>query len=184
MTIFLGSRSDGPSCLLRSLISQVIEKHQDLAIYVHDVYFKSHPKPTRKALLKLLPELLQGLGSVRLIVDGIDEWASQDQEELLKDLSQMISTDRSSHICKIMISSRETMDVLRNIRKKDKSSMTISLSNANEGLAVTQSIANFVKVKLSDLPDHFAELDPDKSIMAHVEKTLLEKSHGRFCPNH
>jgi hypothetical protein len=179
---FLGSHSDGPSRLLRSLISQVIQKHQDLAIYVHDVYFKYHPVPTKKALLTLLPELLQGLGSVRLVVDGVDEWLSRDQKDLLKDLSQIISTDQTSHICKIMIASRETIDLSRSLRKKDKSSMTISLSNDDEGLAVTCSIANFINNKLSDLPDHFVELDPDASIMVHVKKTLLEKSHGKSTP--
>ncbi|KAI4607631.1 hypothetical protein J4E83_009528 [Alternaria metachromatica] len=175
---FLGSRSDGPSRLLRSLISQVIQKHQDLAIYVHDVYFKSNPEPTKKALLALLPELLRGLGSVRLIVDGIDEWASRDQKELLNNLSQMISTDQSSHVCKIMVASRDTMATSR--RKKDKLSTMISLSNGDEGLAVTRAIASFVNNKLSDLPEHFEELDPDSSIMAHVKKTLLEKSQGMF----
>ena len=173
---FLGSRSDGPSRLLRSLISQVIQKHQDLAIYVHDVYFKSNPEPTKKALLTLLPELLRGLGSVRLIVDGIDEWASRDQKELLNDLSQMISTDKSSHICKILVASRDTIATSR--RKKDKLSTMISLSNGDEGLAVTRAIASFVDDKLADLPEHFEELDPDSSIMAHVKKTLLEKSQG------
>lgn len=179
---FLGSHSNGPNRLLRSIISQVIQKHQDLAIYVHDVYFKSHPVPTKKALLCLLPELLRGLGSVRLVVDGIDEWVSQDQKELLNDLSQMISTGQSSHICKIMIASRDTMDISRSLRKKNKSAMTVSLSNDDERFALTRSIANFVNSKLSDLPDHFDELDPDGSIMVYVRKTLLEKSHGHSCP--
>ena len=34
---FLGSHSNGPTRLLRSIVSQVIQKHQDLAVYVHDV---------------------------------------------------------------------------------------------------------------------------------------------------
>ena len=181
---FLGSHSDGLSRLLRSIISQVIQKRQDLAIYVHDVYFKSYPVPTKKALLTLLPELLQGFDSVRLVVDGIDEWAPRDQTELLQDLSQMISTDQSSHICKVMVASRETAEILRSLRRKDLSKMSISLSNGDEGLAVTRSIAGFVNDKLSDLPDHFAELDPDTSIIAHVKRTLLERSNGNPCPAH
>jgi hypothetical protein len=176
---FLGYQLDGPNRLLRSIISQMIQRHQDLAIYVHDVYFKTHPVPTKKSLLTLLLELLQGLGSVRLIIDGIDEWNPQDQKVLLKDLSQVISTDRSSYICKIMIASRETMDVSRTLRKKDKSAITMSLSDGDEGLAVTRSIANFVDSKLSDLPDHINELDPDASILNHVKETLLKKSHGK-----
>jgi hypothetical protein len=179
---FLGSHSDGPNRLLRSIISQVIQKHQDLAIYVHDVCFKSYPVPTKKALLSLLPELLRGLSSVRLVVDGVDEWVSQDQKELLKDLSDMISIDKSSHICKILIASRETMDISWALRKKGKSAIAISLSNGDEGLAIARSIGSFVDNKLSDLPDHFDELDPDASILSHVKQTLLEKSHGNLYP--
>jgi hypothetical protein len=180
---FLGSHSDSPNRLLRSIVSQVIQKHQDLAIYVHDVYFNSHPVPTKRALLNLLPEHLRGLGSVRLVIDGIDEWVSRDQKELLKDLAQLVSTDCSAYICKILISSRETLDISRSLRKKDKSVTTISLSNGDEGLAVTRSIANFVESKMSDLPDHFDELDLDTSIIVRIKDTLREKSHGNSCPD-
>jgi hypothetical protein len=179
---FLASHSDGPSRLLRAITSQVIQKHQDLALYVHDVYFKSHPVPTEKTLLGLLSELFRGLGSVRLIIDGLDEWDPRYLKGFLKDLSQVISTDQNSHLCKIMIASRDTMDISRSFRKKDKSAMTVSLSDGDEDLAITRSIANFVTDKLSDLPDHFDELDPDASIMAHVKKILLEKSHGKLSP--
>jgi hypothetical protein len=78
-----------------------------------------------------------------------------------------------------MIASRETMYVSRTLRKKDKSAITMSLSDGDEGLAVTRSIANFVDSKLSDLPDHINELDPDASILNHVKETLLKKSHGK-----
>ncbi|CAN9170137.1 unnamed protein product [Alternaria alternata] len=180
----LRSNADGPICrpsrLLRSIISQLIQKHQDLAIYVHDVYFLAHPVPTKKALMILLPELLRGLGSVRLIVDGIDEWASRDQKDVLHDLSQIVSVDQSSHTCKILVASRETIEISRSLRRKNKPVTTISLSNGDEDIAISRSIANFVESKLSDLPDHFDELDPDASIMACVKKTLIEKSHGMF----
>jgi len=183
----LRSNADGlicrPSRLLRSIISQVIQKHQNLAIYVHDVYFLAHPVPTKKALMNLLPELLRGMGSVRLIIDGIDEWASRDQKDVLHDLSQIVSVDQSSHTCKILVASRATIEISRSLRRKNKPVTSISLSNGDECFAISRSIANFVESKLSDLPDHFDELDPDASIMACVKKTLIEKSHGDLCPN-
>lgn len=181
---FLGSRTDGPNRLLRSIASQLIQKNQDLALYVHDGYLNSHPAPTKKALLSLLPELLRGLGSARLIIDGIDEWSAGEQSEILKDLSQIISVNQSSHVCKILISSRETIHTLRSLRKKDRPTTIISLGDNDEALALTRSIAGFVDSKLKDLPDHIDELDPDTSIMAHVRDTLLTKSHGRSCPIH
>ncbi|CAN9080448.1 unnamed protein product [Alternaria alternata] len=193
----LRSNADGPitrpNRLLRSIISEVIQKHQDLAIYVHDVYFMAHPVPSKKALLNLLPELLRGLGSVRLIIDGIDEWVSRDQKDVLNDLSQIVSIDKSSHICKVLVASRETMEISRSLRRKNKSATTISLSNGDEDLAISRSIARFVESKLSDLPDHFDELDPDASIMAPEElrtivddlpsdlEKLYEKLFARLC---
>lgn len=173
---FLGAHVDGPNRLLRSIISQVIQNHQDLAVYVHDIYFKSHPSPTKKALLGLLTELLRGLGSVRVIIDGLDEWSAKDQRETLKDVSQLISTDQSAYVCKVMIASRETMDVSRYLRK-DKSATMISLNE--EGLAVSRSIAEFVDSKLSDLPDHIDELDPEASILSYIREILLKKSRGK-----
>lgn len=174
---FLASHVDGPNRLLRSIISQVIQIDQDLAVYVHDIYFKSHPSPNKKALLGLLSEFLQGLGSVRVIIDGIDDWTARDQKEILKDISQIISTDQPSHICKVMIASRETMDISRSLRK-DKSATMISLSDDEEGLAITRSIADFVDSKLSDLPDHINELDPEASILSYIREILLRKSRG------
>jgi hypothetical protein len=163
---YLGNSSGSSSHLLRSLVSQIIQKHQDLATYVHDVYFKSHPVPSKKALLVLLPELLQGLGSTRLVIDGVDEWDAVEQKELLRDLMQLLSTDPSSYICKLLIASRDTLDVSRNIRKKKKSVVAMSLSEREESLAISQSIGDFVDKRLNELPDHFDTLDPDGSIMA------------------
>jgi hypothetical protein len=122
--------------------------------------------PSKKALLVLLPELLQGLGSTRLVIDGVDEWDAVEQKELLRDLMQLLSTDPSSYICKLLIASRDTLDVSRNIRKKKKSVVAMSLSEREESLAISQSIGDFVDKRLNELPDHFDTLDPDGSIMA------------------
>jgi hypothetical protein len=178
---YLGDSCEGPSRLLRSLVSQIIQKHQDLAIHVHDVYLKSHPMPSKKALLGLLSELISGLHSVRLVVDGIDEWNSRDQKDLLKDMTQILSTDRASYICKILFASRDTMDISRILLKKGKAAVTISLSDNDESHSVSRSIGNFVDEKLSDLPEHIDDLDPDSSVMTQIKKTLLEKSQGKFC---
>ncbi|KAF2833694.1 hypothetical protein CC86DRAFT_13602 [Ophiobolus disseminans] len=177
---YLGNSTEGPSRLLRSLISQILQKHQDLVTYVHDVYFRSHPVPTKKALLQLLPELLRSLGSVRLIVDGIDEWEPRDQSDLLKDLTQIISTDRSAYICKVMIASRTTLEISRILHRKSRPAVIVSLSESDEGLALSHSIGQLVDDKLSDLPDHFTDLDPESLIVAQIKQALLEKSNGMF----
>jgi hypothetical protein len=175
---YLSDSAESSCRILRSLAAQIIQKHSDLAVYVYDIYFESHPTPSRKALLSLLPELLRGLGSVRFVVDGIDEWDACQQKELLKDLMQMLSTDPSIYICKILLASRDTLEISRSLRKKSKTTVSISLSDSNEGLAIDRSIKDFIDDKLSDLPDHFSELDPDAAVLQQVKRVLVDKSNG------
>lgn len=175
---FIANSSGQTSRLLQSLVSQIIQKHHHFAAHIHDVYLNAHPIPTKAALLKLLSELIQGLDSVRLIVDGIDEWDARDQKDLLKELSQLVSTDRSSHICKILIASRDTLDISRILRKKCRAATLIALGDSAESLAISDSITRLVDKRMSDKPDHLSDLDPDASITSHIKRSLLEKSQG------
>ena len=175
---YLGDSTASSSRLLRSLTAQIIQKHQDLALYIHDNYAQSYPVPSRKALLGLLPELLRGLGSVRFVIDGIDEWDEREQKDLLTDLTQILLTDSASYICKVLVSSRDTLEISRSLRK-NKATVSISLSDSDEGLGIHSSIRRFIDNKLSDLPDYFPDLDPNSTILAQVKHTILEKSHGK-----
>jgi len=175
---YLGNSTETSSRLLQSLVAQIVQKHQDLALHVYYKYSKSHPIPSRRALLNLLPELLRSLGSVRFVIDGIDEWGEREQKEALQDLMQMLSTDPSSCVCKILLASRDTLEISRILRKKNKPAVSISLSSGDECTAIDRSIGHFVDSKLLDLPEHFDQLDPDSSVLAQVKRTLLEKSNG------
>jgi len=176
---YLSSSTERSSRLLRSFAAQLIQKHQDLALHVYHKYSQSHPIPSRRVLLAFLPELLQSLGSVRLVVDGIDEWDERDQKEVLQDLTQMLSTDPSSCICKILLVSRDTLEISRSLRKKNLRAVSLSLSGGDESTSMDRSIGHFVDSwLLSDLPDHIDELDPDASVLTQIKRTLLEKSNG------
>jgi hypothetical protein len=175
---YLGDSSESCSRLLRSLASQIIQKHPDLAIYVYDMYFESHPKSNTKAMADLLPKLLQGVGSARFVIDGVDEWDARDQDELLKHLEKLLSTDPSSYICKILISSRDTLEVSRSLSRKSKTIAFSFLSDRDESVAVNHSISRFVDAKLAKLPSHFDDLDPQGLILARTKQKLLNKSNG------
>ena len=176
---YLTNTADSCTTLLRSLASQLIQKHQDLAIFVYNDFFGVHPKSTQKALLELLPKLLQALGSARLVIDGLDEWDARQQRELLGCLPGILSNDRTSYICKVLISSRDTLEISRNLVKKFKTSPVTSLSNADERTAVNTSIACFVDAKLAEVPSHFDDLDPQGTILVDIKQKLLRKSNGK-----
>lgn len=175
---YLTNSIECSSRLLRTLASQIIQSHHDLAFHVYQKYAQSYPVPSRRALLVLLPELLQGLGSVRFVVDGIDEWKEHEQREALQDLTKMLSTDPSCN-CKLIIASRDTLEISRSIRKKKNNAFeSISLSDNDECVAIDRSIEHFVNKYLSNLPDHFDDLDPDASELARIKHTLINKSNG------
>ncbi|PSN61329.1 hypothetical protein BS50DRAFT_534675 [Corynespora cassiicola Philippines] len=177
---YLGRIAENSSRLLRSVAAQIVQKHQDLAIHVYENYCQSHPVPTRKGLMSLLPELLEGLGTARIVVDGIDEWAIGEQKEALRDLTRLVSLDPSLYVCKILVASRDTLDISRILRKKGSRAALVSLSDEKENLAINNSIQNFIKHKLANLPDHFSELSPDAVALEKVREVLLTKSDGMF----
>ncbi|KAJ4304939.1 hypothetical protein N0V90_000467 [Kalmusia sp. IMI 367209] len=175
---YLGNGTESSSCLLRSIAAQIVQKDNDLAMHVYGKYSQMHPIPSRKVLLNLLPELLQGLGSVHLVIDGLDEWDEHEQKETLHSLTPLLRTDASSYFCKILVASRETLVISRTMRKKSKPAASISLSSSDESAAIHLSIGNFVDRKLSDLPDHVEELESSPLLLADIKRNLLEKSNG------
>lgn len=115
---------------------------------------------------------------MRFVINGINKWDKRKQKEALQDLTQMLSTDLSSCICKILLVSRDTLEISRSLRKKNKVTVLISLSGGDEGTTINHAIGYYVNRKLSDLPDYFKELDPDALVLAQVKRILLEKSNG------
>lgn len=180
---YLTKAAESCTTMLQSLASQLIQKHQDLALFVYNDFFAVHPKATQKALVEILPKPLQAIGSTRLVIDGLDEWDTQQQKELLGCLSGVLSNDRTSYICKVLISSRDTLDILRNPVKKFKASSVISLSSADERVAVNKSIACFVDARLAEVPSHVDVMDPQRVILSDIKQKLLRKSNGEVPGN-
>lgn len=175
---YLGHSATDSFRLLRSLTTQIVQKHHDLGVYVYDNYCQSSSVPTQKVLLSLLLELLQGLGSVRIVVDGIEEWAVTEQKEAVKNLTQLVSTNSSSHTCKILIASRDTLEISRMLRKKGSRATSVSLSDEDEILRINNSITSLIEKKFVNLPDYFSDLDPDLATLAKVKQALLTKANG------
>ena len=176
---YLTKTADSCTTLLQTLVSQLIQKHQDLALFVYNDFFTIHPKATQKSLVELLPKLLQAVGSTRLVIDGLDEWDAYQQKELLGCLPGILSNDRTSHICKVLISCRDTLEISRNLVRKFKTSPVISLSSDVERIAVNKSIACFVDARLAELPSHIDDMDPKRAILDVIKQKLLRKLNGK-----
>lgn len=174
---YRNNAAENSTRLLRSLTAQVIQKFPDLAGYVHDEYVLSHSTASLRALRKLLPNLLISAQSSRLVVDGIDECDPDEQKFIIEHILELLPTGTSSHICKILVSSRDVPTVSRNLRKKIKIATEISLSREHQ--SVDNVIECFIQKRLLELQDDIGELEHDGAVVDNTRRTLAEKANGK-----
>jgi hypothetical protein len=172
------------SYLLRSLVAQIVQRHQDTAVYVADHYMTAYRSASRKALASLLPELLSIVGMVRLIIDGLDEWDPKEQQIILDDILPLTKVNQSLSACKLLIASRDMPTISRVMHRKKKAAMIISLRE--EHTFIDRSIESLIANKLGEYQGIFQDLDPRGSTLSQIRRLLLEKSNGitlcfRFC---
>jgi WD40 repeat protein len=162
--------------LLRSLASQAIQYNPDLAAYIHDEYVQNYPVANLKALKDLVPKLLNNLGSSRIVIDGIDEHVPQTQGYIIDDILRLMSTDSHSHICKVLLASRDVLTVSRKLRR----SKAALISLTEEHQFIDRAIENFVEWRLSELKQELQELDPGGSVLRDTQGMLIKKAEGMF----
>lgn len=175
-----GPSLDNLASILRSLAAQIIRKNGDLADYVYYTYDRSEQLAPPEAVLRLVPELLQRVGNAHLVIDGIDAYDSIEQATLLQDLLTMLSTLSSSHICKVLVSSRDVPAISRCLPRIN-GRVTISLVDERD--AIDQSITKFVDAKLSNLSVVWWKYQPDISAIKELIRTLLDRSDGKLFSN-
>jgi hypothetical protein len=173
--------SDNKSILtiLRSFCSQILCANPDLSAYVFDEYARKGSNASVAELLVIIPTLLSRFHSVRMIVDGIDEWAQPDQE-LRKTLTNLLSLTlfdgaRTSH--KLLISSRDVPQIGRFMAKKGV------LSLSEESKLVDAGIRAFVHSRVADIITNLRESvgnDIDLEVLERIETEIVEKSDGMF----
>ena len=161
--------------LLRSLIAQLLRRHTDLLPYVYDNYVKLGAVPSLKNIKELLLLLLDSLGTIFLILDGLDECEAIHQKQMLAELTALrqIPGNRPSGAArlKVLICSRETKDIQRKLIKVP----TVSLSKQQ---FVDRDIAIFVRNSLQELVERFEE-----AIVHELERDLVSKADGELYPN-
>ncbi|CAD6567874.1 MAG: hypothetical protein ASARMPRED_001173 [Alectoria sarmentosa] len=74
------------NAILRSFAAQLLAANTELAPYILDTFASQALIPTKKHLGVILEKLLSSLSSVRIVVDGLDECASSEQEGIINDL--------------------------------------------------------------------------------------------------
>jgi hypothetical protein len=151
--------------ILQSFAGQLLRANLDLAPYIFENYANKGLVPAIVLLRGLLAELLDMIPSVRVILDGIDEYPESDQRAILAELLSI--SKGSSGTCKILISSRISPQISKVLSSKP----TISLRDYHE--EVQGDIRAYVCERLGDLRRKLGD-----QLIDTIERRVLEKADG------
>jgi hypothetical protein len=140
---------------------------------VYDEYICQGFTSSVRQLKELIRTLLLSIPSVRIVIDGLDEFEQKDQSQILNDIIPFASASDAGAVCKVLISSRDINPITKHLSKRS----TISLNK--ERAAIDAAIQSFVQYSLIDIRRNINEKNVDNSIMAKIERDLIEKAEGR-----
>ena len=169
---FYNSHTDGRdlcSQILRSLVLQLLRHHLELAPHVCGNYASRGYNPSMPQLRSLLPELLDAIPAIRIIIDGLDECDEKLQRAIMQELLFLCKS--SDGHCKILFSSREGIEISRALRKKQY------ISLKDEKKDVDTDIQLFTHQSLIELRQRFSSKEMDD-----IEKTIVTKANGQLLP--
>jgi hypothetical protein len=154
--------------ILKNLVLQLLQANIELASHVADKYACLRPTATLAQVRKVLPELIETVPATRIIIDGLDECGTADQETILNEL--LLLMNRSGDRCKLLISSRENARIQRLLGKKP----TIFLSEQDQRTSIDIDIRLHVHEKLMALQERF-----DPAVIDEVEQFVVNKATGK-----
>jgi len=149
--------------ILMTIVLQIIRQHPDISSLVANKYAYQGLSSGMIQLRALLPQLLEVIGYIRVVIDGIDECPKESQKAILKEIQSICTTPTTR--CKVLFSSRKEV----HIHQKLSGSSQISLDGREE---VNWDIRTFVKYKISKLQTS------DQPLLNMIESLLVEKANG------
>lgn len=137
----------------------------ELAPYILETFANQALRPTKKHLGVILEKLITSLPSVRIVVDGLDECAMSEQEEIIGDLLRIKGSVAGA--CKTLLSCRKLPCISRLLQDKP----TLRLNDHVE--SVNATISSFVHQRLGSLRRKF-----DDDLIDELEGQIITKADG------
>jgi hypothetical protein len=149
--------------ILTTVVLQILRQHPDICTLVANEFVYRGVSCGMAQLKILVPQLLQILAYVRIVVDGIDECSKENQKAILKELEVVCTGPITS--CKVLFSSRREVHIYKKLSEQPQ----ISLDGRQE---VDWDIRSFVKYKVTKLRAS------DQGLLDRIESMLVEKANG------
>ena len=151
--------------ILRSFAAQLLAANTELAPYILEMFVNQALRPTKKHLGFILEKMITSLSSVKIVVDGLDECATGEQEEIIEDLQRIKGSVPGA--CKILLSCRKLPSIFELLQDKP----TLRLDDHAE--SVNATISSFVHQGLRSLRRKF-----DSDIIDDLESQIIAKANG------
>ena len=152
--------------VMRSIAAQLLQGNLELAPFVFENYANKGLEPSISRLRNLLPELLGTIPSVRIIIDGLDEYPESEQTKILTELIALTRARDSK--CRLLFSNREGKQINKTLNGKP----TISLRDQDSD--VNRDIQLYVHAFLKPMRDEF-----DNDLIDKVERRIIEQANGK-----
>lgn len=153
------------SDILRSIADQLLRANLDLAPYIFDNYANKGLAPSVVRLRKLIPELIGTVSSVRIIIDGLDEYPEHDQRAILTDLLSLSKSPGGN--CRVLFSNRESTLISRTLGGKP----TISLRD--QDVDISSDIRLHVHARLKEFRALYGN-----HLINKIEEDIVSKADG------
>ncbi|KAK4986013.1 hypothetical protein LTR66_008008 [Elasticomyces elasticus] len=161
---------DACSRLLRSIAAQLVRGKPELSTYVYDAYLSRGCNPSISQLKQMIPELLDGITSARLVIDGLDESPQKEHGAILTQVLQLTSKSTGANTVKLAIISQDVPSISKIMSKKS----TISLKEAAD--MTNDAIQRYVHESLIKLRDDPDDLPIDDQTLIELKRKIVAKS--------
>ncbi|KAH4259424.1 hypothetical protein HBH70_138040 [Parastagonospora nodorum] len=167
-----------PKSILRGIIWQIVRLHRDLIKYVKHRFDQEGPSLASsfsalwELFLKVVSESTSG--SVRIIVDALDECETGSRNRLLEAIKRLLDEHRASKLrpqtsIKFLITSRPSFDLPAMTKNR--------LSIEQNQSSVSGDLRTFIRSKIRDIANRF---ECDEETKQFLEEALYSRSDQSF----
>jgi hypothetical protein len=168
---YRSAEANGLVYILRSFCAQLIQAQPDLVSYFFDEHLAKGLSPSIPNLLRALPLIITSIEAVRIVIDGLDEWDTQNIKKTINELAPLVSASSQGLSHRLLFSSRDVPQISQLLSKKD------ILSLGDEKSVINIAMQSYIHAGVTEIGAQF-QSHVDQSILREVETELVEKADG------
>jgi hypothetical protein len=174
LSYFCNYRSTNPqtcSYVLRYLVAQIVRFNPELGYYILDEYVGNGRTPSIQQLRLMIANMLSGFDTVRIVIDGLDEFEDTEQKKILNELIPFATSDLSGATRKSLFSSRDEPHISRTLGQKPLLSLTQEHTTLD--IAIRLYVHQTINATRRSIGSSI-----DAKLLEDIEARIVQKSNG------